>query len=111
MSAQSPFFAPVPNPPPGYNVEWANRVVTSLNVAMAKINNGALLTLAAGTTTTNMIDARLSAFSVLTFMPLTANAAAIASSIWVSNRGKGRALINHANTANVDQDFAIGIHA
>lgn len=110
MSA-NPFFPPVPNPPPAYNVEWANRVVTGLNVAMNKINNGASLTLAAGAATTVMVDARLSAFSVLTFMPLTANAAAIAASIWVTNRAKGRATVHHANTAQIDQDFAIGIHA
>lgn len=110
MSGQ-PFFAPVPNPPPAYAVDWANRVVTSLNIAMAKVNSGATLTLVNGAASTDMIDARLSAFSVLTFMPLTANAAAIAGGIWVTNRKKGAATVHHANTANTDQDFAVGIHA
>ena len=70
-----PQFPPVPNPPPNYTPDWANRVVTSLNVAMQKVNNGADLTLTHSATSTVMKDARLSAFSVLTFMPKTANAA------------------------------------
>ena len=106
-----PQFPPVPNPPPSYTPDWANRVVTSLNVAMAKVNNGADLTLAAGAASTDMIDARLSAFSILTFMPKTANAAAIKSSIWVDGQGKGKATVHHASTANTDQTFGVGIHA
>lgn len=106
-----PFFAPVPNPPPNYAVDWANRVVTALNIAMGKVNNGATLTLANGALSTQMKDARLSAFSVLTFMPLTAHAAAVQASIWVDGQGKGTATVHHTNTANTDQDFAVGIHA
>lgn len=109
--APKPFFPPVPSPPPGYAVEWANRVVTALNVAIGKVNNGANLTLANGSASTVMTDARLSAFSVLTFMPLTANAAAIKASIYVTNRAKGAATVHHTSTANTDQDFAVGIHA
>lgn len=106
-----PFFPPVPNPPPAYAVDWANRVVTALNVAMGKVNNGATLRLLDGAATTPMIDARLSAFSVLTFMATTANAAAIASSIWVDGNAKGVATIHHANTAEIDQTFEVAIHA
>lgn len=106
-----PFFAPVPNPPPAYNVEWGNRVVTSLNVAMNKINNGATLTLDAGASFTIMRDARLSGFSVLNFMPVTANAAVVWGSIYVTDRAKGIAVINHANTVETDQTFEVSIHA
>ncbi len=106
-----PLFPPVPNPPPAYAVDWANRVVTSLNVAMAKVNNGREITLEALATTTTLIDARLSAFSVLTFMPKTANAAIAAPSIWVDGQKKGEATIHHASAAATDQTFGIGIHA
>lgn len=110
MSGQ-PYFPPVPNPPPGYTVDFANRVVTALNVAMQKINNGATLTLDPLATSTVMKDARLSAFSVLTFMPLTANAAIAKRGIWVDGRKKGEATVHHVSAAAVDQTFAIGIHA
>lgn len=105
------FFPPVPNPPPGYVVDWANRVVTALNIAMAKINNGADLTLTPLATSTVMLDARLSAFSVLTFMPRTANAAVALPNVWVDGQKKGEATIHHMSAAAVDQTFGVGIHA
>lgn len=110
MSGQ-PLFPPVPNPPPAYAVDWANRVVTSLNVAMSKVNNGAEITLTPSATSTTLIDARLSAFSVLTFMPKTANAATAKASIWVDGQKKGECTIHHASAVATDQTFGIGIHA
>lgn len=107
----APFFPPVPNPPPAYNVEWANRVATSLNVAMAKVNNGATLTLDPLAASTVMKDARLSAFSVLTFMPKTANAAIALPGIWVDGQKKGEATVHHVSAADTDQTFGVGIHA
>lgn len=105
------FFPPVPNPPPVYVPDWANRIVTALNIAMAKVNNGAELTLTPLATSTVMIDARLSAFSVLTFMPKTANAAIAKPGIWVDGQKKGEATIHHVSAAATDQTFGIGIHA
>lgn len=109
MSAK-PSYDPIPNPPPEYTPDWANRVAASLNIAMAKVNNTALLTLVHGAASTPMIDARLSAFTAFTFTPLTANAAAIQESIYVTSQGKGTATIHHSSTANTDQNFRIGIH-
>ncbi len=109
--SQHPFFPPVPNPPPAYNVEWANRVVTALNVAMSKINNGADLTLDALATTTVMKDARLSAFSVLVFMPKTAAATIALPNIWVDGQKKGEATVHHMSAAATDQTFGVGILA
>lgn len=109
--AGRPQFPPVPNPPPAYAVEWANRVATSLNVAMGKVNNGADLTLDALATSTVMKDARLSAFSVLTFMPKTANAAIAKAALWVGGQKKGEATIHHASAVATDQTFGVGIHA
>lgn len=110
MSGQ-PLFPPVPNPPMAYAVDWANRVVTSLNVAMSKVNNGAEITLTALATSTTLIDARLSAFTVLTFMPKTATAAVALPSIWVDGQKKGECTIHHASAVATDQTFGIGIHA
>lgn len=105
-----PFFAPVPSPAAAYTAQWANRITDALNTAMAKVNNVAELTLLHGATSTPMVDARLSAFTGFSFTPLTANAAAIQSGIYVTNQGKGKATINHANTANTDQNFTVSLH-
>lgn len=105
-----PSFDPIPNPPPEYTPDWANRVASALNTAMAKVNNTTLLTLANGSATTPMVDARLSAFTAFTFTPLTAHAAAIQASIFITAQGKGRAVVNHTNTANTDQNFRVGLH-
>lgn len=109
MSAK-PFYEPVPSPAANYTPQWANRITDSLNTAMAKVNNTALLTLANGAVSTPMVDARLSAFTAFTFTPLTPHAAAIQASLYVTDQGKGRATINHSNTANTDQNFRVGIH-
>lgn len=104
-----PSFDPIPGSLSAFSAIWASRVASAINLIMGKINNGAALTLTHGATSTQMVDARLSAFSILTFMPMTANAAAIQSSIWVDGQGKGHATVHHASTANTDQDFSIGI--
>lgn len=109
--AGQPSFEAIPGASATYSALWASRVASAVNLIMGKINNGATLTLANGAASTQMLDARLSAFSVLTFMPKTANAAAIQASIWVDGQAKGRATVHHTNTANTDQDFAVGIFA
>lgn len=108
MSAKA-YFPPVPNAPPAWDPNWASRIAEGLNTVIRKVNNMAEITLAAGAASTAMDDARLSAFSVLFFMPLTANAAAVQASIYVTGQGNGHATIHHSNTANADQDFRVGI--
>lgn len=108
MSAQA-FFPPVPNPSPGYDQNWAARISEGLNLVIRKVNNMAEITLAAGAATTVMSDDRLSAFSVLAFMPLTANAAAVQASIWVDTQGNGHATIHHTNSGTTDKNFRVGI--
>jgi hypothetical protein len=57
-----------------------------------------------------MTDARLSPFSVLTFMPITASAATAHGTIYVTNLNNSTCTINHANTADTDKTFRVGIH-
>jgi hypothetical protein len=105
----SAYFPPVPSAPNAWDPNWAARISEGLNLVIRKVNNMAEITLGAGVATTVMEDARLSAFSVLFFMPLTANAAAVQASIYVTAQGNGHATINHTNTANTDQNFRVGI--
>jgi hypothetical protein len=105
----NPGLPPVPYPIPEFTQEWALKISTMLNATIAKVNNAAQITLANGAASTAMSDARLSAFSVLNFMAMTSSAAAIQATIWVDSRGKGNCTIHHANTANTDQTFGVGI--
>lgn len=104
-----PSFDPIPGPAADWSVLWGSRVQTAVNLIMGKVNNGATITLTHGVTSTVMKDARLSAFSVLAFMPKTANAAAILASLWVDTQAKGLATIHHTSTVNTDQTFGVGI--
>lgn len=89
---------------------WFARLVTAVNALVAKANCAADLTLTASATDTDMIDNRLSAFSVLTFMPTTASAATAKPSIYVTDQRQGFATINHASDAATDQTFRVAIH-
>lgn len=62
------------------------------------------VTLAAGTTTTTVTDARVSVNSIVMFSPRTANAAAAKSTMLISVTD-GAFTITHANTATTDRTF------
>lgn len=104
-----PYYQPVPAPPPDWQQAWALRLGTMVNVLLQKANCAADLTLAPNAASTTMTDPRLSAVSVLTFMPTTANAATAKGTIYVTGQNKGAAVINHANNAQVDKTFRVGI--
>lgn len=106
----APSFPNVPGAPLSWSQMWGLRVQEIVNMLAAKLNCAADLTLASGAATTTMSDARLSAFSVLTFMPTTANAATAHGTIYVTGQKKGEATINHANTAQADKIFRVAIH-
>lgn len=103
------FFPPAPFAPSTYDPSWAQKLVEVVNTIAKKTNNAADLTLTASATSTVMKDARLSAFSVLTFMATTPNAAAVASGIYVTGQKKGEATVHHASNANTDKTFSVGI--
>jgi hypothetical protein len=106
----TPSFDPVPPAPLEWHPMWAAKVQTMMNVLLSKANCAAHLTLEANATSTVMSDPRLSAFSVLTFMPTTATAAIAHGTIYVTGQNNGTATINHATTADLDKTFMVAIH-
>jgi hypothetical protein len=79
-------------------------------VKINEMSNGQLnavgrITLEPTQTSTTLIDAGISAFSHIEFMPESASAATAKGSIWINSRRKGFALINHASNAATDQSF------
>lgn len=105
-----PFYDPVPEAPQAWSRMWATRVQAMVNVLLRKLNCAADLTLAANAATTTFTDARLSAFSVLTFMPVTANAAAALSGLYVTAMNTGSCVVNHANNAQTDKTYRVAFH-
>lgn len=105
-----PTYNPVPAAPAQYDAAWAIRIVAAVNLLIGKLNGTAELTLDANAASTLLSHPRLSAFSVLTFMPTTANAATAKASIYVTAQNNGVATINHANTADTDKTFKVMIH-
>lgn len=85
---------------------WVRRVVDTVNNAQrGKINVTLDVTLAPNTTTTTIIDPRISAFSAILFCPTTANAAAELASghLFVSARQSGQATLTHTDNAQTDR--------
>lgn len=105
-----PWFDAVPPAPQEWSSMWAGKVQAMVNVLLGKANCATNLTLDANAATTTFTDARLSAFSVLTFMPTTATAATAHGTIYVTGMNNGTATINHANTADTDKTFRVAIH-
>lgn len=79
--------------------EWAKAVHGGHFPVTGKV------TLAAGATTTTVIDDRAGVNSVITLSPTTANAASAAASVWVSTFNSGSFVLTHANSAAVDKTF------
>lgn len=74
----------------------------------AKFNCAVPLTLNANATTTTLMDSRITANSVLSFMPQTSDAAAAITGLYVTAQN-GSATINHASTSATDKTFNVGI--
>lgn len=106
----APSLPGVPDAPTDWSSMWALRITSAINALVGKANCSADLTLGAGAATTTMSDARLSAFSVLSFMPTTASAATAHGTIYVTGQKNGAATIHHANTADIDKTFRVAIH-
>lgn len=84
--------------------------------ALARAANGATsgrlnavtqVTLAASSTTTTLTDARIGANTFIGFSPLTSDAAAALSGLYVSSQQKGQATLTHASAASVDRTFSV----
>ncbi len=87
---------------------WVRGISEVLNrVLTGKMNVTVDLVLTPNSTSTTIIDARLSATTVITFCPLTANAAAelAAGTLYVASRQSGMMVIAHAANAQDDRIF------
>lgn len=86
------------------------KIAAALNGAVkGKLNNLLDVTLTASAATTTLDDIRLGVASHLDFMALTAHAAAVQASIYVTGQGTGVAVVNHTSNANVDKSFRVAI--
>lgn len=75
-----------------------------------KTNNVIEVTLTANATTTTITDARIGKGTHLSWMPKTANAAAIAVPyVADANRVNGAVTVTHANNANSDKTFSVAL--
>lgn len=87
---------------------WVEQIAQVVNLNQQGKQNDTLdVTLSAGTTETVIIDPRISAFSFIEFMPVTASAAAEKASgtMYVSERKNGEATITHASDVATDRSF------
>ncbi len=95
-------------------VEHRRRLAQAINILnQGKMNAVTTLTLNANATTTTLTDARITQNSFLGFMPITANAAAALSGLFVASRmaangtANGTATLTHTNNAQTDKTFTV----
>lgn len=87
--------------------EAIRRLVLAINVnADGKYGT---VTLAAGATSTTLTDVNLTAASVISLTPTTANAAAAIATTFIGAVVIGGATITHANNATVDRIFKYAV--
>lgn len=79
--------------------ETLNKVISG------RANNVGTLTLAAGTTTTTVLDNQFESGMVPVLIAATANAATATGNVYVSARANGSFTLTHANNAQVDRTF------
>jgi len=75
------------------------------NVNQGGLQNTGTLTLAAATVSTTVVDSRISPFSFIGLMPITANALSAEPTVWVSTQSKGTFSLTHSASAAVDKQF------
>ncbi len=89
---------------------WINRIGDVLRgVLQGRLNVTKEVTLNPNVGATNIIDQRISAQSAIILVPLTANAVAIQSSVYVSSQTTGAAVLTHNASANTDNTFTVVI--
>lgn len=76
-------------------------------VMQGKMNATSEVTLTPNATSTTIVDARIGSNTWIGLSPLTANAAAAHSSVYVSSQQKGQATLTHASSPNSDQTFNV----
>lgn len=93
-------------------LQWGRGIVSAVNAFLrGSVPWVADLTLTANAASTTLTDARLTYFSAVVFMPMTANAAAEigAGTLYVlqANMKTGVWVITHANNAQTDRTFRL----
>lgn len=92
-------------PPFGGDERQVSEVVRG--IMDGKTNNTGTITLTAGgATSTTLSDPRIGYDSVIIFSPLTANAAAFWSGLYISSRSQGQAIISHASNVLSNRQYA-----
>ncbi len=89
---------------------WAKLWDLINQILRGKINVVAdsTFTLTAGATTSTLTDERIGPKTLIKFMPTTSAAATAAGTIYVTNRLRGSATVNHASAAATTQTFVVG---
>lgn len=105
----APYVPQVPAAPQQWSRMWAERVASIVKQLVSRQNSNADFTLTALATATTMTDFRLHPGCVISFMPLTANAAAAKPFIYVTDIGKGTCIVKHGMSADTDQDYRVSI--
>ncbi|WP_060133415.1 hypothetical protein [Burkholderia ubonensis] len=72
-----------------------------------KQNNVIQVTLTANSATTVITDKRIGFYTYIGFSPLTADAAAALSGLYVSSQANGTATLTHASNAQTDRTFNV----
>ena len=90
--------------------DWVEAVRQLSGVINAN-DNGQIgtVTLTANAASTTLTDYRITASSVISLMPTTANAAGAIATTYIGTTAIGSATITHANNAQVDKTFRYSI--
>lgn len=86
----------------------ARSTATVVNLAMrGKVNATGVVTLAAGTTTTALVDDRIGPGTFIGLAPMTAAAALALPTTYISERHKDGATLTHASAPSTDRSFTV----
>jgi hypothetical protein len=99
-------YKPAPVYWPGNEMEHRRRIAEVVNNLLeGKLNSTASVTLTASSATTTLADRRIGPFSVILFMPQTANAATEMANLHVTSRGQFTATLTHSNDPGTDRTY------
>jgi hypothetical protein len=88
--------------------EHRRQIAQAVNQQLTgKLNATVQVTLTASATTTTVTDKRIGANTHFGFQPLTADAAAALSGLYVSSQANGTATLTHASSSSVDRTFNV----
>jgi len=95
--------------PPLGTTDLKSIIRSLMQLASGRSNATGTVTLAANATSTLVNDQNCAAGSAIQLMPMTADAAAALSGIFIA-ASNGSFVINHASNAQTDRQFTYAIH-